>query len=168
MVEIVRQNYKNNKKLYKNVYSRLFKQFEQGVIIEHVGSTAIPFMWGKNIIDILIGVHDEREMDSVINILINNGFFEGNKKQDVYRFFASRKEETRNGDVHIHLALINTDRFNDFILLRNYLLANKEEVIKYSNFKKSILRDNIRNRKEYKFIKSGYVDDLLNRARMQK
>lgn len=167
MVELVRQNYSANKKLYKRVYDKLLVEFGKNVPINHVGSTAIPNMYGKNIIDILVGVNNFEQMEEFTNKLTSIGFFgsKRNKKEDIYRFFASTEEETKSGDVHIHLVFIDTDRYNDFITLKNYLLKNKEETKKYSEFKKNILKNTIGERKEYKSIKSEYVSVLLNRAR---
>lgn len=167
MVELVRQNYKINKKVYKDIYNKLVQSLGKDIIINHVGSTAIPSMYGKNIIDILVGVKDNEEMEKFTNKLVDIGFFgsKHNKKEDIYRFFASTEEETKSGDVHIHLALIGTDRYSDFITLRNYLLVNKEEAKNYSEFKKNILRNSTGERKEYKSVKSEYVSSLLNRAR---
>ena len=52
MVELEKQNYLENKKMYKEIESNLKKQLGEFVPIDHVGSTAIPDMCGKNIIDI--------------------------------------------------------------------------------------------------------------------
>ena len=54
MVELVRQNFKTNKKIYNETKHNLRKKLDKSISIEHVGSTAIPNMYGKNIIDIPI------------------------------------------------------------------------------------------------------------------
>ena len=59
MVELVRQNKKVNDKLYKNTVKEIRNKIGKDYPINHVGSTALPNMYGKNIIDILIGVEDE-------------------------------------------------------------------------------------------------------------
>ena len=84
---------------------------------------------------------------------------------DIYQFFASRKEETQSGDIHIHLVAMNTQRYSDFILLKEYLLKNKEESKKYSDFKRKLIGDNITERETYKKLKSEYVSMLLKKAR---
>ena len=50
------------------------------------------------------------------DILIKNNFYPSPRK-DIYQFFASRKEETKSGDIHIHLVVKNTDRYKEFIIL---------------------------------------------------
>ena len=125
-------------------------------------------MYGKNIIDILIGVKDVNQFVEVGKILKDSGFIASAKNKDKdYQFFASTSQETKEGDVHIHLSIINTNRFKEFILIKEYLLKNKDEAQKYSNFKRKISKNKI-ERNEYKRIKSKYVWELLERAKIDK
>ena len=138
----------------------------QNIPITHVGSTAIPNMYGKNIIDILIGAKNEEEFNKISKILINEGYISSDKsKTEIYQFFASKKEETVSGDIHIHLVIMNTDRYSDFIILKKYLLNCKEEALAYSNFKIEIVNKGVVERNEYKNIKTMYVTNLLKKAR---
>ena len=164
MVELEKQDFIKNKELYKSIENKLRKDIDINIPIDHVGSTAIPNMYGKNIIDILIGVKDNNEFNKIKEILEKNGFFASTRK-DIYQFFASTKEETKSGDIHIHLVIKDTDRYKEFLILKKYLLKNKEEVKNYSDFKLKILKDGINNREEYKRIKSKYVSDLIKRAK---
>ena len=164
MVELKKQNYLKNKLLYKKIYKCLRKDIDKNIPIDHVGSTAIPNMYGKNIIDILIGV-DENEFDKVKNIIKKNGYYASVRKNNIYQFFASTKEETKSGDIHIHLVIKDTDRYKEFLILKKYLLKNKKEAKNYSNLKRKILNDGINNREEYKSIKSKYVSELIERAK---
>lgn len=70
-----------------------------------------------------------------------------------------------SGDVHIHLVMMDTERYSEFIILRDYLINNDEEATNYSNLKKEIIDKGITDRREYKAIKSPYVTELLNRAK---
>lgn len=169
MVDLVRQNFKKNRKIYIDVEKKLRNELSNKIPIEHVGSTAIPNMYGKNIIDILIGASDDNEFVTIKKVLEKNGFFGSEKSYDgIYQFFASSNEETGAGDIHIHLVIKSTQRFLDFVILRDYLLTNKQEVKDYSNYKKILINDGITDRKDYKRKKSEYVSELLNRARNDK
>ena len=167
MISIQIQNYDENKKLFNQVESELRNKLGENIPIFHVGSTAIPNMtYGKNIIDILIGAQDMEQFESMKEALVNEGYFPSQKSKDEeYQFFSSIEAETGSGDIHIHLALINTERYNDFIILRDYLLSHEEEVINYSNLKKELMDKGITDRKEYKAIKSEFVTKLLDRAK---
>ncbi len=166
MVILEKQNKKVNDKLYKKILKKLRTVIEVNVPIDHVGSTVLPRMYGKNIIDILIGARTNEEMDALSNKIIELGYFPGSKRTGyIYRFFASTEEETKAGDIHIHLAKVDSDRYKDFLILKNYLLKNKKEKTDYSNFKKNILKTGHNVRDDYKLIKSEYVSKLLDRAR---
>ena len=167
MVKIVEQNFKENKKLYNEVERKLRDYISENVPITHVGSTAIPEMYGKNIIDILVGAKNKEEFERISDLLSNNGWTTSSKsKTEIYQFFASKKEETSTGDIHIHLAMLKTDRYDDFITIKKYLLENKKEAQEYSSLKKEIVNSGIKQREDYKKVKSKYVSNLLKRARL--
>ncbi len=152
--------------MYKSIEQKLRKILPKDVQIEHVGSTAIPNMYGKNIIDILIGAENKSEFENISNILENNNYISSEKsKTDIYQFFASTSNETESGDTHIHLVIKNTERFSDFIILRNYLLNNKAEAKNYSDLKRKLIKNGVTDRKKYKTEKSEYVSSLIDRAR---
>ena len=168
MVKIVKQNFRKNKKIFKSMQKQLKRDLNEEIQIEHVGSTAIPNMYGKNIVDILIGAEDINEFNYIERVLEKNGFYGSKKsKNKEYQFFASRTEETKGGDVHIHLTLKETQRYKDFILLRNYLLNNKNERVEYSNFKRNLINNKIDEREKYKKAKSEYVSKLIQNARRE-
>ncbi len=166
MVTIINQDYLANKKRYFEV-EKWLKQIVGGQVeIEHVGSTAIPDIKGKNIIDILIGANDKVQFEKFAQSLTSSGYFGSEKsKTDIYQFFASRQEETGDGDVHIHLVVVGTDRHDEFLILRDFLLANENEVQQYSQHKEEILALSKIDRKTYREIKSKYVTALIQRAK---
>lgn len=166
MVELIKQDFEKNKAHYKAVEGELKQEFEDMVDVDHVGSTAIPDMCGKNIIDVLLGVENKSQFDHVLQVLVERGYFASqNSKTDIYQFFASRQGEIGDGDVHLHLVIKGTDRYNDFLTLRDYLLANPVEAEAYSNHKKELVSRGVTDRKEYRRIKSEYVSALIERAR---
>lgn len=167
MVTLVKQNYLENKKIYNQIEKDLRKALNKDISIDHVGSTAIPDMYGKNIIDILVGVKDAEQFEETSKILLNKSFTPSVKsKTPIYQFFSSKEDETSSGDIHIHLVILNTERYNEFIILREYLLNNKDEALKYSNLKLKLIEDGITDRKQYKTVKSEYVTNLIERAKL--
>ena len=165
MVEIIKQNYHENVVKYNKIKKELLKILDNKCIINHIGSTALPRMSGKNIIDILIGVYTLQELDTMSDILSNNGYYLGNSSTQRYRFLASTKEETKSGDVHLHLAIINEKRYNNFLYLRDYLRDNPNVCMEYAKVKKDILIKSGTDRKKYRKIKSSYVKKIIKEAR---
>ncbi|MGZ7196487.1 GrpB family protein, partial [Streptococcus pyogenes] len=50
--------------------------------ISHVGSTAIPAIWAKNIVDILLEVETIEDLDDCQSILLQHGWFAMSKEHD--------------------------------------------------------------------------------------
>jgi GrpB-like predicted nucleotidyltransferase (UPF0157 family) len=146
MVKLVKQNFLKNRKLYNNVKQKLIKKLNEDIPINHVGSTSIPNMYGKNIIDVLIGAKDDIQFRAIANMLIDEGYFASDAKDKIYQFFSSTEKETGSGDTHIHLVISNTERYKEFLILKDYLLNNKSEALAYSNYKKEIIGKGIINR----------------------
>ena len=168
MVTLKKQNFEENKIKFEILKTKLKSILKADAPISHVGSTAIPNMLGKNIIDILVGAKDEGEFLKFSKLLTKNGYFKSEKSAtSVYEFFASKKEETVAGDTHIHLCILNTDRYNEFLSLKNYLLKNPAVAKEYSNHKKEILKVYGNDRAEYRRIKSEYVKNLILKSKKE-
>lgn len=167
MVILEKQNYNQNLRLYNEIKEQLKKQINKNIEISHFGSTSIPSIkYGKNIIDILIGVKDKKEFAEIAKILESINYIPSDKsKTEEYQFFASTNEETKSGDIHIHLVLKDTNRYKEFILLKEYFLENKKEAIAYSNFKQKLIEEKINDRKEYKRLKSEYVTKMIEKIK---
>ena len=165
MVELEEQNYNENQKKFKEIKQKLEDEINKNIEIIHVGSTSIPSIkYGKNIIDILIGAKDKKEFAEIAKILESINYIPSDKsKTEEYQFFSSTNEETKSGDIHIHLVLKDTNRYKEFILLKKYLLENEKEAIAYSKFKQKLIAEKINDRKEYKRLKSEYVDKIIEK-----
>ncbi|MDR2524395.1 MAG: GrpB family protein [Candidatus Nomurabacteria bacterium] len=167
MIEIIRQDFQNNKRLFNAKKHQLAALLGKNTIIEHVGSTAIPEMSGKNIIDILVAAGSVAELKNFSEKLQSAGFFAGKNSRSNYIFLASKQEETASGDTHVHLAIKNTPIYDDFIVLRQYLLRNPTVAKEYSNTKEVFAKVANFSRGDYKKLKSKYVDESLTRARKE-
>ena len=165
MVTLEEQNYNENQTKFKEIKQKLEDKINKNIEIIHVGSTSIPSIkYGKNIIDILIGGKDKKEFAEIAKILESINYIPSDKsKTEEYKFFASTNEETKSGDIHIHLVLKDTNRYKEFILLKEYFLENEKEAIAYSNFKQKLISTQTNNRAEYKKIKSEYVTKIIEK-----
>ncbi len=168
MVELVKQNFEKNKMEFETNKAEILRWLGSDVKVDHVGSTAIPDMVGKNIIDILVGANDSFEFEKFKMIISCKGFYASpNSANEFYQFFASRQGETGDGDVHIHLVIMGTARYDEFLILRDYLLRHKEEVEGYLNHKKELISSGVTDRKLYRATKSKYVSELIARAKKE-
>ncbi len=165
MIKIIRQNYQKNINLFNKTKIQLVKLLGDLVDFEHIGSTAIPDMSGKNIIDILIDTPNNIVFKKMAEKIKNSNYYIGENNFSDYLFFSSRKEETKNGDVHLHLVIKGSNRYKDFLFLKKYLIDNPGEAKNYSKIKYKIAKEINNDRKKYKLLKSEYVNELLKCAR---
>lgn len=141
------------------------------VVIEHVGSSAVG-IGGKNIVDILVGVKSEEDMKRMRDILAVAGYREGHDTHPDRIFMAFRVDddgtdrETKDGDFHIHICVKGSETYLDFLRLRDYLLKNRNVALEYERKKKDFVREAGGDRKKYRAIKSMYVSELLEKARL--
>ena len=140
-----------------------------GVSIEHVGSSAVG-IGGKNIVDVLVGVRDTSEMERARDLLVGLGYREGHDSHPERIFMAWRKNddgtdrETGEGDYHVHISVEGSEEYLNFIRLRDYLRAHRDEALEYEQMK-SVFAEKARyDRKKYKALKSEYVKELIGRA----
>lgn len=151
--DTLRQRFNDEKRKIKNLTPNT-------IVIEHIGSSAIG-IGGKNIIDILIGVPSRQEMKRISDILVRNGYFEGNDSHDDRIFLASRAEETKEGDFHIHICPLHSEPYDDFIILRDFLITNPKIAKEYFEKKHEFAKKANYDRKKYKSLKSEYISTLL-------
>jgi len=111
---------------------KLKKILPQSAEIEHVGSTAIPNLGGKNIIDIFIGVPNKLIITSKKSLQENNYTYDS--KWGGRMFFI--KKYRKDLRLNIHLIPIKNIEFSNAILLRNYLNKNRKAVKDYIKGKK--------------------------------
>ena len=156
--------------VFTRVKNKLAPVLADGSQIHHVGSSAVPTLDGKNILDILISAKDIEHMNELRDKLVAIGYFPSlnpSSRQD-YIFLASRREETGEGDIHIHLAIADTETHDNFLIIRGYLRSHNDEADQYSKIKYQYAKQANYDRSAYKKLKAAYVDELLQRARKWK
>ena len=132
--------------------------------ISHIGSTAVPTIWAKPIVDILVEI--ESGMDSVKNILINNGYICMSENANRISF---NKGYTENGFAervfHLHLRYMGD---NDEIYFRDYLIENPDIAKEYEKLKLGLWKQFEHNRDEYTNQKTEFVKKYTELAKEEK
>lgn len=106
--------------------------------IEHVGSTAVPGLGGKGIIDIVIEV-PYKKIKTTKNKLEKIGFeyrksHIGDKKRKFFQKIIKHTGKERR--IHIHLTYPSSGYFDSFVRFRDYLRNNKKDMSEYAKVKK--------------------------------
>ncbi|MDE6557414.1 MAG: GrpB family protein [Duncaniella sp.] len=135
-------------------------------LISHIGSTAIPGIYAKPIVDILVEVSPETNMLKIKETLKTNGYICMSESE---RRLSFNKGYTHAGYAekvfHIHLHLSGD---NDELLFKEYLLKHPELAKEYEKMKLSLLPRFRNNRDAYTHSKSPFIQNILRLARMIK
>ncbi|MDD4187718.1 MAG: GrpB family protein [Bacilli bacterium] len=130
--------------------------------IEHIGSTAIPGLSAKPIIDISVGVNKLTDFNKVKEKFLN--FPYSIKEDSPIDEILIRKGSVNNRTHFIHVMEIDSPRYKNTLLFRDYLNSNKDELLKYENLKKELAEKYHDNRIMYTSSKNDYISDILRKA----
>jgi GrpB-like predicted nucleotidyltransferase (UPF0157 family) len=133
------------------------------VRIEHVGSTAVPGLPGKPIIDIQVSVADIRERESFVRPLERLGYlFAPDPDSPDYHFFGKPRERPRR--YHVHVCAAGSDEEMRHVVVRDFLRSHPGETAGYAHFKRDLAGRTQQDRLAYIEGKEPFMRDLEQRA----
>ena len=136
--------------------------------IQHVGSTAIPGISAKPIIDIQVAVHSLEEVkNQIIPELQKLGYEFWNENPDITKmFFVKGMPPFGNGRTHhVHVFAYDSEHWRNKIIFRDYLCRHPETAREYEQLKKQLADDFSHDREKYTDAKRVFVDKILKLAR---
>ena len=141
---------------------------ERVVAIEHFGSTAVPGLAAKPIVDILIGVHSLAEVRCAIPVLAELGYAFWYENPDKDRMFFV-KGLPPNGPRTDHLHVVEADSpLWERLLFRDYLRAHPDEAQRYAALKRDLAVRFPNDRERYTDAKTDYIAGVTAKARQEK
>ena len=161
---------------YDENWTRLFEiekellanAFGDNVIrIEHFGSTSVPGLAAKPIIDILVFVRDIEQVEQYNDLMQNHGYkAKGEHGMVGRRYFNKYRDDGVNKTHHVHIYEEGANPFNaDVLLFRDYLRINEDARKKYELVKKELSQKFYYQPKEYSDGKNDCVMEILAQAR---
>lgn len=130
--------------------------------IEHVGSTAIPDLGGKGILDIVVGV-SKSKISEAKKKLEKAGYEFREKASYPERLFFRIDYPCKNRKrrVHIHLTKFNGQNWKEIIGFRDYLLKHPEAVEQYDKTKKEGVKKALGDGEKYRKYKEEFIQNIL-------
>ncbi len=133
------------------------------VRIEHVGSTSIPGLSAKPIIDIAIGTKSKEQLYEVAKCLEKAGYDMLDSFDEKGEVLA-RKGTPECRTHYIHIQLLGGEYWNEFIYFKKYLLDHPECVEAYQKLKEELSVKYADERKKYTASKNEFITDILQKA----
>ncbi len=140
--------------------------------IEHFGSTAVPGLWAKPVIDMLVEVASLRETRKrIVPILESQGyeyFWRPTSGDDVppfYAWFIKRDPVSGERTHHIHMVEREFVDHWDRLLFRDYLIAHPDVAGRYQELKLELAGRYPRDRVRYTRGKAEFIERVMADAR---
>lgn len=142
--------------------------------VDHIGSTAVPGVWAKPYIDMVISVPDLQSIAKAQKILESCGYHAKGMYNIPFRWFFKRERDTDTG-FHIHLLEQGNPEKDHWILLRDFLRTHPLQAQRYTDFKKSLVREgkgekhsSLHILSDYTRAKNDFIQELLVQAKAKK
>jgi GrpB-like predicted nucleotidyltransferase (UPF0157 family) len=130
--------------------------------IEHVGSTAVPGLCAKPVIDIMVPVADLASSRPAIPILEGLDYLYWPYKAELMHWLCRPSPTVRTH--HIHLIPADSQLFRDRLAFRDALRADRRLRDEYAALKRELARQHRTDREAYTEAKGPFVERVLERA----
>ena len=137
------------------------------VIVEHIGSTAVPGLAAKPITDIMAAVRRLADAEACIGPLQRIGYQyvpEYELELPERRYFHKGLPESRTH--HLHVVEITSDFWRRHLLFRDYLRTHPEVAREYEALKRRLAERYRFDRQAYTEAKTEFIQAVVERARM--
>ena len=135
--------------------------------VEHVGSTAIPGLDAKPVIDLIVGLEDMAYADFCVEPLMNLGYsYWAEGAQPHHHLFVRFVDPAMNARTHnLHLVEAGGQYWKERLLFRDYLRKHPETAKEYAELKYRLASRHRDDREAYPEAKAGFVTVVVRRAR---
>lgn len=131
--------------------------------IHHVGSTAVTGLAAKPVIDILVGVENLAASRPCIARLAPLHYLYSDYRPDEMHWFC--KPDPARRTHHLHLVPVESDRYADELMFRDYLRTHPDRRDAYGELKRSLAITFRKDREAYTEGKSAFVRETLRLGR---
>ncbi len=150
--------------------------------IEHIGSTAVTGLSAKPIIDVMVGVHEESDLDGIPDLLKGKKYVyyeKYNNDMPYRRFFLQLKNTAEYSGVpdivhigeeipeklhdhelrlaHIHVIPLSSEHWLRHIAFRDYLRTHPEIVKQYQALKEELIKQDWKDGNDYNAGKEAFL-----------
>jgi GrpB-like predicted nucleotidyltransferase (UPF0157 family) len=134
---------------------------EGALLLEHVGSTSVPGLAAKPILDILLVVADSAEETSYVPALEHAGYVLRIREPE---WFEHRVLKGADPAVNMHVFSPDCAETERMLLMRNWLRAHDDDRALYARTKRELAQRDWQYTQNYADAKTEVVESILARA----
>ena len=135
---------------------------QRAVAVEHIGSTSVPGLAAKPIIDVLVTVPDITAEEEYLDRLLSVGY-ELRVREPGHRML-----RTPERDTHVHVLEVNDPAALDYLLLRDRLRTDAQDRADYERTKRELVLRDWSDMNAYADAKTDIIEDIKTRARAER
>ena len=128
--------------------------------IEHIGSTSVPGLSAKPIVDVLVGLRELEVSEAEIAEMERQGYEYLGEHGLPGRLFFRKAQRTH----HVHVVEHGADHWERQLLFRDALRSDPEELRRYEAFKRNLAAQG-HPREVYTELKTPFIREVEARAR---
>jgi GrpB-like predicted nucleotidyltransferase (UPF0157 family) len=131
------------------------------VLVEHAGSTSVPGLAAKPIIDIVLAVPDSAEEAAYVPALEAAGYILRLREPD---WFEHRVFKGPDTNINLHVFTTGATEIDRMLLFRDWLRVNDADRAAYLEVKRELARRTWRHVQHYADAKTVIIEQILARA----
>jgi GrpB-like predicted nucleotidyltransferase (UPF0157 family) len=130
--------------------------------IEHVGSTAVPGLAAKPVIDIMAGVRTLEDSRAAISAATDLGYCYSPYRSEREHFFCKPSPAHRTH--HLHLVPVGSPQWTRPLAFRDYLRTHADAAHEYQALKRRLAATHTLDREAYTEAKRAFIDRITDVA----
>ncbi len=131
------------------------------LLLEHVGSTSVPGLAAKPIIDMLLAVKDSTDEPAYVPAMQAVGYMLHIREPEWHQH---RLLKGPNGDVNLHIFSHGCPEITRMLLFRDWLRSNDADRRLYERTKRELAKRTWKYVQDYADAKTKVVDEIVTRA----
>jgi GrpB-like predicted nucleotidyltransferase (UPF0157 family) len=149
-------------RLYEREEARIRSVLGDRVIrIEHVGSTSVPGLPAKPLIDVVLEVHDSADEAAYVPAMESAGYVLRIREPDWYEHRLLKGADT---EVNVHVFAAGCEEVDRMLLFRDWLRENAADRELYAQKKRELAGREWKYMQQYADAKTAVVQEIIARA----
>ena len=129
--------------------------------IQHVGSTSVPDLPAKPILDIAVAVASEEMIRQCVPLLCQLGYIDRGDQGADGGYLMVRESSPEIRTHHLHMVMIDDPQWHQYLKFRNALRADDLLRERYAALKKTLQEQFPKDRRAYTAAKTDFIRNVL-------
>lgn len=134
---------------------------ERAVLVEHAGSTSVPGLAAKPIIDIVLAVADSADEAAYVPALEAAGYVLRIREPEWYEHRMFKGPDT---EVNLHVFSVGCEEIARMLAFRDHLRRNESDRLLYEHAKRELAQREWTYTQNYADAKTAVVEEIIARA----